>query len=97
MAEIRAVAGVEAMSGNTITAPVTILGCLPVIATVNWHEDSADVWNIFWRKKDGTAGKEISQHMMDKAEKYDFLLCDLCEQVSEWHALQKYLKKESVT
>lgn len=68
---------------------VSILGGLPVIADVSFGYDSysmehwAEVDAIYWRKRDGTAGKEISQAVRDRAEKYDPYFGNLIEQAND--------------
>ena len=67
----------------------TILGGLPVIADISFGYDAysteywAEVDAIYWRKRDGAAGKEISQHLRDKAERYDPYFSDLVERANE--------------
>lgn len=66
----------------------TILGGLPVIADISFGYDSLnnEHWTevaIYWRKRDGTAGKEISLHLRDKAERYDPYFSDLIERANE--------------
>lgn len=66
----------------------TILGGLPVIADISfgrsWEgEYWAEVDAIYWRKRDGTAGKEISLRLRDKAERYDPYFGDLIERANE--------------
>jgi hypothetical protein len=80
--------------------PGTILGCLPVTAAV-WFsrgdgyttDDDAGVDQIFWRKRDGSKGKEIPQHVRDRAEAYDYAFCDLIEQVSEHLVHEDWLRE----
>lgn len=67
----------------------TILGGLPVVADVVFGYDSwnmehwAEVETIYWQKRDGTAGKALPQHIVDKARKYDTGFSCLIEQVSD--------------
>jgi hypothetical protein len=68
--------------------PATILGGLPVMAEVSfttdyWGEHDATVDQLYWLKRDGTAGKPISRKIRDRAEKYDYGLCNVIESVSE--------------
>lgn len=75
------------MSGYT--GPATILGGFPVIATVHWWVDDwtgegdFSIESICWMKRDGTAGKPVSQKILDRAERYDPYFCDLYEQLNE--------------
>lgn len=76
-----------------ITRPTTILGGLPVIAEISFGKDAdtpngagehwSEVGAIYWRKRDGSAGKEISESIRDRAEKYDPYFCNLVEGVCE--------------
>ena len=72
--------------------PATILGGLPVVADVAFGYDSyageyyAEVDMIYWRKKDGTAGKQIPQHIRDRAETFDSYFSDLIERANEYLA-----------
>lgn len=76
--------------------PATILGGLPVIAYVSFGIDDGpngrDYWasveHIYWRKKDGTKGKEIPQHLRDRAEKYDPYFATIVEQINDYLAYQ---------
>lgn len=71
--------------------PVTVLGGLPVIADV-WfsgpdyygeYDSGADA--LFWRKRDGTRGKELSLAMMERVEKLDGdWQAYVTEQASDW-------------
>lgn len=70
----------------------TILGGLPIIADVSFGYDSyamehwAEVDAIYWRKRDGTAGKKISDRVRDRAEKYDPSFCGVIEQANDFLA-----------
>lgn len=72
--------------------PATILGGLPIIADVSFGRDDwsgeywAEVDNIYWQKKDGTAGKQIPQKVYDRAEAYDSGFCNLTEQANDYLA-----------
>jgi hypothetical protein len=75
----------------------TICGGLPVIAHVTFTrgdgwttDDDAEVDEIYWMKKDGTKGKPIPEHLRERAEKQDYLLCNLIEQVSDYLAYEQY-------
>lgn len=71
----------------------TILGGLPIIAKVAFGKDADGPWGygeywseveaIYWVKRNGTKGKEIPQHIFDRAEKYDPYFCSLTEHLSE--------------
>jgi len=73
----------------------SILGGLPIIAEVAFGYDSwnmehwAEVEGIFWRKRDGTKGKAISQALRDRAEKYDPYFSNLIEYINEEMAYEK--------
>lgn len=77
----------------------TILGGLPVIADVSFGYDGftgeyySEVSQLFWVKKDGSPGKELPQHVIDKAEKYDPYFANLTENVSEMLASEAYENK----
>lgn len=71
--------------------PGTILGGLPVIAVIDAGKDAdtpngpgeywAEVRSIHWQKRDGSKGKEIPDHVRDRAAEYDYAFCDLIDQV----------------
>jgi hypothetical protein len=81
--------------------PATILGGLPVIAEVwftrgdGWStDDDAGVSALYWRKKDGTKGKELSQKILDRAEAKDpYWECDVVEAVSEHLAYEQWVRE----
>lgn len=72
----------------------TILGGLPVIADISTGYDSfageywCEVNHIYWLKKGDKPGKEIPQHIRDRAAKYDYGFGNLIEQVSDYIAYQ---------
>lgn len=73
-----------------VLAPVTILGGLPVIASC-WfsgpdHNGEYDcgVDEIYWQKRDGTAGKEISERVRDRLEKESYWDAYVTEQANDW-------------
>lgn len=74
--------------------PCTILGGLPVIAEVwftrgdGWMtDDDAGVDALFWQKRDGSKGKEVSQKIYDRLEKSDpYWQCGVTEQVFDYLA-----------
>jgi hypothetical protein len=75
-------------------APAQILGGLPIIAEVSFGRDYfGEYWeevdHLYWRKRDGTAGKEIPQHIRDKAEACDYGLCNVIEQVNDYLAYEQ--------
>lgn len=82
--------------------PATILGGLPVIAEVlftrgdGWTtDDDADVVGVFWMKRDGTAGKPVPQHMLDRAEKVcSWWESDVIEAVSEHLAHEQWEREQ---
>lgn len=71
--------------------PATILGGLPVIAEVSYYrgdgwstDDDAEVDALYWRKRDGSKGKPLPQHIIDRAEAKDpYWHCDVIEAVSD--------------
>lgn len=73
--------------------PSTILGGLPVMVSISGGKDAdmpngpGEYWNevsaVFWQKKDGTAGKEIPAHILERANDYDWGLCTTIEQALE--------------
>jgi len=75
-----------------VYVPCTILGGLPVIANV-WYtrgdgyitDDDAGVDEVFWRKRDGSRGKEVSKAVYDRLEKYDkWWQAAVTEQANDW-------------
>ena len=79
--------------------PVTILGCLPVIAEVSFGYDSftgeyySDVDEIYWQKRNGDKGKPISIAVRDRANKYDPYWAGLIEEANEYLAHEKERKE----
>lgn len=70
--------------------PVTVLGGLPVIADV-WFsgpdydgEYDAGVDGLYWRKADGTKGKELSQKVIDRIDKEQYWQAHVVEQANDW-------------
>lgn len=69
----------------------SILGGLPVVASV-WfsgpdHDGEYDsgVDELFWRRRDGSAGGQISEKTMDRLERYDdYWQADVTEQANDW-------------
>ena len=69
----------------------TILGGLPVVAEVwfsgpdhNGEYDSG-VDGLYWRRKDGSRGKPVTQKVMDRLEKYDSCWqAGVTEQANDW-------------
>lgn len=86
--------------------PGTILGGLPVIAVVESGKDIdtpngpgeywSEVQSIHWQKRDGSKGKELPEHIVDRAEKYDYAFCNLIEEVHDWLAYKDYEEKQMV-
>lgn len=80
--------------------PGTILGGLPVIAEVEFGKDAdtpngpgeywAEVQAIYWRKRDGSKGKEIPEHIRDRAAKHDYAFCYLIEQIEDQLVQERY-------
>ena len=78
-------------------AQVSVLGGLPVIADV-WFsgpdyfgEYDAGVNALYWAKRDGTKGKEVSQKIYDKLDKRDsYWQANVTEQVSEALAYEEW-------
>lgn len=74
--------------------PATILGGLPVIAAVRFGVDDgpngrdywAEVEQIYWRKRDGSKGKPIPQHIFDRAEEADPCFGALVEEANDYLA-----------
>lgn len=72
--------------------PVTILGGLPVIAEVwfsgpdYYGEYDAGVDGIYWQKRDGSKGKEVSKAVYDRLHKIDYWDAYVTEQASEYLA-----------
>lgn len=73
-----------------VYCPVTVLGGLPVIADV-WFsgpdyegEYDAGVDALYWMKRDGSRGKELSQKVMDRIEKQSYWDAYVTEQANEW-------------
>lgn len=70
-----------------------ILGGLPVYAYIDCGKDAdtpngpgeywAEVRSLHWLKKNGTPGKELPQHIIDRAEKYDYGFCDLTMEIAD--------------
>lgn len=65
-------------SSYTIEGPSTMLGGLPIWLEVfytrgdGWEtDDDYDVTGVYWLKKDGTKGKHVPQHMIERAERLD--------------------------
>lgn len=64
-----------------------ILGIMPVVVDLvftrgdGWETDD-DVYidAMYWQRKDGSAGSPVPQHVRDRADKVDYLLCNLIEQ-----------------
>jgi hypothetical protein len=78
-------------------AQVSVLGGLPVIADVwfsgpdYYGEYDAGVNALYWEKRDGTKGKEVSQKIYDKLDKRDpYWHADVTEQVSEALAYESW-------
>lgn len=87
--------------------PGTILGGLPVICVAEAGKDPdtlngpgeywEEVLSIHWQKHDGSKGKEIPQHIRDRAEAYDYGFCDLLEQVSSHIMHERWLQEQAAS
>lgn len=83
-------------------APSTILGGLPVFADVSFGYDEyiGESWSevnaIYWRRRNGKPGKEISQALYDKAQAYDPGLYQTLEQACEYIADKAEEEKDNV-
>lgn len=74
---------------NKLEGPAQILGGLPVFARCwftrgdGWTtDDDCGAESLHWLKRDGTAGKELSQTILDRLEKkHQYWEADVCEQV----------------
>lgn len=74
-----------------VFVPVSILGGLPVIADV-WFsgpdyfgEYDCGVNAVYWQRKDGSQGREVSQSVYDRCDKYESYWRDyVTEQASDW-------------
>ena len=76
------------------TGPGTILGGLPIIAEVFWGTDYwgegySDIIAIYWRKRDGTKGKKVSQAIFDRVWEHDPYFCSLVEQLQDECAAER--------
>lgn len=81
--------------------PCTVLGGLPLWAKCSAGVDDSPVcgreyWSevntLHWLKKDGTPGKEVSQAIYDKLEKYDsYWEGGVTEQVSDYLMHEQWL------
>ena len=80
---------------SRVSRKTTILGGLPVMATVWFDRDDfsgeylAEVEEICWVKRNGKPGKEIPQKVRDRAAVYDPCFCCLVEDVSEQLAWER--------
>lgn len=91
---------------GSFEGPGTILGGLPVIAVIDSGKDAdtpisdGEYWNevrsIHWRKQDGTKGKELSEVLIERAEKHDHHFCDLCDQVFDHIAHERWLAAQGI-
>ncbi len=84
------------------SGPATILGGLPIIADV-WFtrgdgyssDDDAGVDAIYWRKRDGSKGKEVSQKIYDRLDKIDYWECAVVDAVSDHLAHEQWLREQA--
>lgn len=78
--------------------PARILGGLPVWAEVSFYrgdgwstDDDAEVDTLFWQKRDGSKGKEVTQTIYDRCEAYDdYWQCDVIDMVCDYLAHEQY-------
>lgn len=82
------------------SGPATILGGLPVIAEV-WFsgpdyqgEYNAGVDGLYWQRRDGTAGSQLSEKVMSRLP--DYWQGDVIEQVSDYLAMRDYVEQDKV-
>ena len=90
------------MSGS-FEGQSTILGGLPVYAYIDCGKDAdtpngpgeywSEVRSLHWLKKDGTPGKELPEHIVERAEKYDYRFCTLIENISEQLAYEEWERR----
>lgn len=90
-----------------VTRLASILGGLPVIAEISFGKDSdtpngpGEYWSevdaLYWCKRDGTAGKPISDRLWERAEKYDPYFCALIEGVCDELAYEASEKRRLET
>lgn len=74
-----------------VLVPVSIMGGLPVIAEVwfsgpdYWGEYDAGVDALYWRNRDGSRGKEVSEAIYDRCHKHDdYWQAYVTEQANDW-------------
>lgn len=78
------------MSSGTFSGVGSILGGLPVFAVIDHGQDGftgeyySEVRSIHWLRKDDKPGKEIPQHIRDRAYKYDPYFSNLMDMVNDW-------------
>lgn len=77
-----------------VSRPVMILGGLPAWADVSYGKDAdtpngpgecrSEVEELYWRKRDGSKGSPLPDHLFDRALSYgnDYQGCDIIEQVN---------------
>lgn len=81
----------------------TILGGLPVWADIASGKDPDGPWGpgeywsevqtLYWVKRDGSKGKELPQHIVDRAENYDYGFCNLIESIFDQLSHESWLKQ----
>jgi len=80
--------------------PTVILGGLPVWAEV-WYtrgdgwmtDDDAGVTALYWLKRDGTKGKEVSEAIYERCRKDAYWECDVCDRVFDYIAHKDWEEK----
>lgn len=89
----------------SVVRPATILGGLPVVVEIAFGKDAdtpngagehwSEVEHIWWRKRDGSAGKEIPQKVYDRAELYDPDFAHLVEGVCDDLAYEDHQRRQA--
>ena len=77
------------MSHKVLKRSAIIFGKMPVVVEIACGVDDSPVYGreyyeevegIWWERKDGSKGKEVPQHLVDKLEEQDPYFCNLIEQ-----------------
>lgn len=84
--------------------PGTILGGLPVIAVIESGKDAdtpngpGEYWSevqvLHWMGRKGEKRGVVPEHIVDRAEKYDYAFCDLIEQVHDHLSHEKWQREQ---
>ena len=78
------------MTRSTFSGVGTVLGGLPVYAFIDHGQDGftgeyySEIRSIHWLCKGDKPGKEIPQHIRDRAYKYDPYFSNLMDTVNDW-------------